>query len=187
MVDDESHSSTRGAVSGSDWQALIWLVGGVLLIASEVLVPGLLAVFLGGAALIVATVVWLGLVSSVPVALGLWVACSAALVFTLRGAARRYLPAEYTRENTDEALGAYGALVEVVEACDDEQLVGRIRFQGTSWPARCLEGRVEAGERVRLLYQEKDGLGWVVERLGPAGEDADGGAPGGAQGGQGHG
>ncbi|MFH1807873.1 MAG: NfeD family protein [Pseudomonadota bacterium] len=150
-------------MSGSDIHALIWLVAGIGLVASEMLIPGLVAVFLGGAALIVAAVVWLGVVASVPAALGVWVVCSLALVAALRRVARKFLPAEFTRENTDEALSAYGTLVEVLEPCDDDQLVGRIRYQGTSWPARCLEGRVDEGEHARLLYQEKDGLGWVVE------------------------
>ncbi len=145
--------------------ALVWLIGGLLLIAGEVVIPGLVAVFLGVAALLVAGGVWLGLIGGLPTALVVWVVTSLGLILSLRRVATKFLPADYTRESTNEELSAYGTLVEVIEGCDDAGTVGRIRYQGTSWPAKCIDGRVQSGQQARLLYQDKDGLGWVVEPL----------------------
>lgn len=143
--------------------AWIWLAVGLALIASETLVPGLVAVFLGLSALLVAAGVGLGLISGVLPALLVWTAGSIGMVLGLRGVAKKYLPAEATRQNTDEDLNFYGSQVEVIEACDDEGTIGRIRFQGTTWPARCIEGRIEAGQKGQIAYRDKDGLGWMIE------------------------
>lgn len=145
----------------------IWLAIGVALIASETVVPGLVAVFFGLAALIVAAGSGLGLIEGLIPTLATWSVSSIVLVFGLRGAAKKFLPAESKRESTNEELRDFGSEVEVIEACDDDGMVGRIRFQGTTWPARCLDGQVGAGEMARIAYRDKDGLGWVVEKIEP--------------------
>jgi membrane protein implicated in regulation of membrane protease activity len=42
----------------------LWLLGGIILLASELLLPGLVAMFLGLGALVVALLRWLGLIDS---------------------------------------------------------------------------------------------------------------------------
>jgi hypothetical protein len=152
---------------------LAWLLGGVALVVSEVFLPGLIAVFLGVAALLVAGLRGLGLVESMVASTGLWLLGSGFLVLGLRSTLRRYFPAESHRDNVNEELSAFGSIVEVIEACDDENLLGRIRFQGTTWPVRSLDGRIEAGARARVVCRDKQGLGWVIEPVPALEEDTD--------------
>lgn len=144
---------------------IVWLVAGLLLIGSEVFLPGLVAVFLGAAALIVAGARWIGLIEGLGASLVVWLVSSTALILGLRGAVRRLLPAETSREEIDEALTAYGTEVEVVKTVTEDGMDGRIRYQGTSWPAMSSDGTIEPGRRARLLYRDKEGIGWVVEPI----------------------
>lgn len=143
---------------------LVWLVAGIVLIGSEFISPNLVAGFLGAAALIVAGVRFIGL-DSLPISFLIWIATSAALTVGLRGVMRRMLPGETSRDNTDEELAAFGTEVEVLEACDDSHQNGRIRFQGTTWPALTTGECIPAGARAKLVCRDKEGLGWVIEPL----------------------
>jgi inner membrane protein len=143
---------------------LVWLVAGVVLIGSEFISLSLVAGFLGAAALVVAGARFIGL-ESLPISFLIWIATSAVLTVGLRGVLRRMLPGETSRDNTDEELAAFGTVVEVLEECDDSHQRGRIRFQGTTWPALTTGERIPAGARAKLVCRDKEGLGWVIEPL----------------------
>jgi len=144
---------------------LIWLIAGVALLGSELFLPGLVAMFLGAAAVLVAGVRWIGLVDSLGASLIVWLASSAAMIVGLRGVVRRLLPAETSRGEIDEALQAYGAEVEVAKTISEGNMDGRIRYQGTTWPAMSSDGTIAAGRKARLLYRDKESIGWVVEPI----------------------
>lgn len=142
----------------------LFLVAGVLLIASEALHAALFPVFLGVAALIVAGLHATGIVATFPMALLLWSAISVALALPLRPLAKRFMgDATKKYDRSDEVNDAVGQIVEVVENIDDASDNGRIRFQGTTWAARSISGAVAAGSRAKLY--SKDKLVWVVEPL----------------------
>ncbi|MBN2359536.1 MAG: NfeD family protein [Deltaproteobacteria bacterium] len=157
---------------------LVWLGVGAVLIGSEFIAPSLVAGFLGAAALVVAGARFIGL-ESLPLSFVIWIATSAALTAALRGVMKRMLPSEASRDNTDEALAAFGAVVDVLEACDDDHQNGRIRFQGTTWPALTTGERIPAGAKARLVCRDKEGLGWIIEPIAEieAGSAAAGGSP----------
>lgn len=144
-----------------DTFTLIWLILGGVLMFLELLVPGLVIIFFGVAALLVGGAAYLGLVSSWPVALGLWAAGSSALVFGVRGGVKRLSPGREERSSTDEELDAFGERVEVVEAVGPD-LIGRIRFRGTTWKARTVEEHLEPGAYARIVTREN--LVWLVEQ-----------------------
>ncbi len=142
---------------------LVWLVVGVLLLLSEVWAPGFVVGFLGIAAMIVAGGRWIGLIEGLPMSFGVWIVCSVVLVLALRRVVRRWFPSDEMRENTEEENEAFGLVVEVTEDIDDEGQTGRIRYQGTSWPAQSTSGVIPAGKKARLVCRAKEGLGWLVE------------------------
>ncbi|MBI2568359.1 MAG: NfeD family protein [Candidatus Schekmanbacteria bacterium] len=147
-----------------DWTqiiALSWLVLGILLIAAEFFAPALIKVFLGLSAVMVAGLCWIGLLESVPASLLTWSVISLALVLGVRPLAKRYFPSETIRELADEEAQVYGSIVEVVQPCSEGTTTGRIRFQGTTWPATSIAGEIPAGTRARLLF--RDNLAWAVE------------------------
>ncbi len=150
-----------------DFWTGVFVVGGVLLVASELVAPTLLAMFLGAAALITAGVRGLGL-QSVPLSVLVWAVTSLALVLPFRRVVQRLVPGRSVvrRDRTDvEGDREFtGEVVEVIEDVDDEGEHGRIRFQGTTWQARSTTGRFPKGDKVQLVYRA-DAV-WIVEAVG---------------------
>ncbi|MFZ9887879.1 MAG: NfeD family protein [Myxococcota bacterium] len=150
---------------GGALEPLIWLLIGMLLIGSEVFVPGLVMLFPGLGALVVAALQAAGWVESLPASLVTWAASSIALFAVMRRTLRRWFPAEESRRLEREGADAYGKLVDVLEDVAEqspgEALRGRIRHEGTTWPAASTSGTIRKGERARLVYREE--LAWVVE------------------------
>lgn len=143
---------------------IVFLVGGLLLIASELVHLSLVPVFFGTSALITAGLHALGILDTWSGSLLAWALTSVALTVPLRPLARRLLPgAKAVFDPSDEDKDAMGAIVEVVEAVDDETTQGRIRHQGTTWSARAVEGLIPRGARAKLVYRDK--LSWVIEAL----------------------
>ena len=152
-----------------DTWAWIFLVGGLLLVGSELIATSLVGVFLGVAALLVAGLRAVGIVDSVPLSFLAWAVISLALTVPLRPLARKWFTAGDVKRDTSDPetdREATGQLVEVVEAISDEADTGRIRFQGTTWQARSTEGRIAAGQQAQLVY--RDNLVWIVEPVVPA-------------------
>ncbi|MCZ6645860.1 MAG: NfeD family protein, partial [SAR324 cluster bacterium] len=116
----------------------IWLGAGVLLMFTELLVPGLVVVFLGLGAVLVAFGRWLHLLEGIVPSFTAWFVISLALLIGLRQLLARFLPAETTYQSPDEDINAQGSLVDVVEAVADRNNDGRIHYLGTTWPATCL-------------------------------------------------
>jgi membrane protein implicated in regulation of membrane protease activity len=143
-----------------------WFAGGAILMALELALPGMVAVFLGLAAVVVGLGRWIGLWSSAMGSLTAWFILSIAFLVLLRSLVARWFPSEATQSPTDEDVAAYGQIVEVLTEVNAAQPQGRIRFQGSTWPAISLQGVIPAGQRVRLLA--RDNLAWVVE---PAEDD----------------
>lgn len=144
----------------------IWFGGGLALTFAELLIPGTLVSFFGVSAMLVAGLRAIGLVESVPLSFGLWMGLSVVLVASLRNVVQRWSHPERSVGSTDEDMDAYGAEVEVVATVTDTGEGGRIRFHGTSWPARSVRGVLEPGLMVRIVH--RDNLVWIVEPLGAA-------------------
>lgn len=144
---------------------LIWLAVGLALIGVELLVPGLVVVFLGLGAVATAALRWLGLIEGMPASVVTFVVSSVVMVLGLRSTAKKWFPAEESVYDDDEVMRAYGSVVEVLEDVselgDDEKPAGRIRYEGTSWPAATTEGVLKKGARARLVVRED--LAWIVE------------------------
>lgn len=158
--------------------ALFWLILGLLLMAAELVLPGLVVVFLGLGALLVAGAVSLGWLAHPLNAGTAWFVTSLALVAGLRGIAKRWIPADVRRAPVeDDDSDVHGQLVEVVEAvgaageADAALRPGRIRYRGALWDARSAAGPIASGASARLLY--RDNLVWVVEPAFDGGELAE--------------
>jgi membrane protein implicated in regulation of membrane protease activity len=149
------------------WTAL-FLVGGLVLLASELAAPSLFAMFLGIAALVTAGLRGLGVLDSVPASFVVWAVTSLALVVPFRRIVQRLVPGrsvvKHDATDVEHDREAMGEVVLVVEDVSDDDDDGRIRFQGTTWQARSTSGKFKEGERVQLVYRS-EGV-WVVEAVG---------------------
>lgn len=139
---------------------LVFLVAGIALVLLEMALPGLVVVFLGGAAILVAGLRWLGVLESLEASLVVWMALSVVLMVLLRQMLQKWVPSESRFDGSDEQSMSLGQVVEVVRTCSEGE-DGRIRWEGTLWRAQTLGGRIEAGQQARLMY--RDNLVWIVE------------------------
>ncbi len=151
----------------SDVITLIWLAVGLLLIAFELFVPGLVVVFAGLGALAVAILRFVGVIEGLPASFIAWLISSVVMVLALRSSLKRWFPAEESRHVENEDLDAFGKVVDVLEEVSESgaglEVKGRVRFGGTTWPAVTPEGSIPKGAKAKLVY--RDSLAWVVEPL----------------------
>ena len=139
-----------------------FLVLGLVLIGLEFIVPGLVVIFLGAAALLVAAAAHFGLVQGWLAAFTGWFVVSLVMVLGVRSAFTRFLPGSWVRQLTDEDLDAFGEEVDVVETVTINP-GGRIRFRGSTWAAQTLQEELPVGTRARVVAREN--LVWIVEPL----------------------
>ena len=140
----------------------LWLIGGVLLLAAELLVPGIFLIFIGGAAIatgVFALLFGLGL----PMQFALF-----ALYALLAVMAGRKFYANANVDSSDPLLNdrsgrLVGKVVTAVGAIDEHG--GRVRVGDSEWSAR--GGPAAAGERVRITGVDGNCLKVEAERILP--------------------
>ena len=112
-----------------------WLLLGLLLLASEFFIPGLIAMFFGIAALIVGLLTLFGVIGSLSVQLMLFALISLATLFGLRRHFRRWLRggvSEIPVADLDDS-GLVGMRVMVIS--DFDHGVGHVQLNGSKWDA----------------------------------------------------
>jgi membrane protein implicated in regulation of membrane protease activity len=140
--------------------AVFWLYAGIALIVLEVMTPGLVSIFFGLAALVLALITWL--VPGIP-QLAQWLMFS---VFSILFIAllRKTLKKTFsgTSEVTEDLFDAFsGKRAMVVEVISPSK-PGRVEFNGSNWTAEA-EEVLDVGMLVRIkskknltLYVEKN-------------------------------
>lgn len=139
----------------------IWLIGGLLMIGSELFIPGLIMIFLGVSATLIAGARWLGLLQGELASLTWWFLLSMILVLGLRTVLLRFLPGNSSYQPADEDVDAFGEVAEVVDEISCHHQNGRILFHGTTWPAICEQDKLPPGSKVKVLA--RDNIHWIVE------------------------
>lgn len=142
---------------------LIWLVAGLLLCASELVAPAFITVFLGVSAIAVAALRAIGLLEGFPASFAVWLISSFVMILALRRLAVKWFPAQRNKASVDETASDFGQEVEVLADIDENHSEGRVRYQGTTWPATTPQGRIPKGKKARIVYREN--LSWVVEAV----------------------
>lgn len=138
----------------------VFLIGGMLLMLLELVIPGGVTFFLGVGALLMAGLRAVGLFADPVTAVIVWVLLSTGLTIVLRPIASRYFGGMTSFGITDEDAEAVGQTVTVVSTVREET-PGRIRFRGATWDARTVNGPLPEGAEARILY--RDNLTWIVE------------------------
>lgn len=144
-------------------EILIWLIGGAVLMVLELLMPGMIIVFFGVAALAVGLLLYAGFISGVVNSLIAWFILSLLCVVIFRRLALRFFPSESSYQLVEDDVSAAGTEVDVLKEVQVDSSEGRISYNGTSWPAVSREGAIAAGRKARLLY--RDNISWVVEAV----------------------
>ena len=142
----------------------IFLGGGLLLMILEFALPGGVAFFLGVSGLIVGFLRFFDVITSTGGSVAAWMVLSVGLTIAIRPFIKRYFKPESSFKYADEDYEAMDQIAEVIEDVTDYDNSGKIRFDGTSWRAKSLEGNIKAGEKVRIRFREN--ITWIVEAEG---------------------
>lgn len=140
----------------------IWLTIGLLLVFAELLLPGLVSVFLGLGALTVALLLHLNHVDSLAGQLVAWFVSSTFYIFSIRLLVMRYYPSAKVKSDINEDNAMIGQLVEVIEKIATGE-PGRILHGESTWVAAVDSGEpIEKGEKARIKRREN--ITWIVEK-----------------------
>jgi len=146
-----------------DGEMLTWifLIGGIILMVLETVLPSGMALILGFSGLLVGILRFMGLLADPTTATLAWFLTSLVLTVGALPFIKKYFGGETSYKVADEDYEAMDQIVDVVEDINDLNNEGRIRYQGISWQARTIEGDVPAGSQVRIKY--RDNTTWIVE------------------------
>ncbi len=141
----------------------IFLVGGIILMLLEFVLPGGVAFFLGLSGVSIGVVRFFGLLGDPVWAVTAWLLTSVGLTIAIRPFIKKYFKPESYTKIADEDYEAMDQVAVVVREINEEDNSGRIRFDGATWNARSMKGRIQAGREVAIRY--RDNTTWVVEAI----------------------
>ena len=146
-----------------DGELLTWifLIGGIILMILETVLPSGMALILGFSGLLVGILRFMGLLADPTTATLAWFLTSVVLTVGALPFIKKYFGGETSYKVADEDYEAMDQIVDVVEDINDINNEGRIRYQGISWQARTIDGEIPAGSQVRIKY--RDNTTWIVE------------------------
>lgn len=140
---------------------MIFFIGGFLLMIIETLIPGGVSFFLGFSGLIVGSLRWFGILEEPITSIIVWLFTSVALILAMRPVLMKYWGGDSSYKLANEDVEAMDQIVDVVETVNANDNSGRVRFQGISWKAKTLEGKIQAGSKAKIRY--RDNVTWIVE------------------------
>ncbi|GJM07882.1 MAG: membrane protein [Lysobacteraceae bacterium] len=136
----------------------VWLIAAIALIVLEFAMPGFVVVFFGFAALVVAFLTWIGLISSSGVQLTIFAVLSVASLVTLRRTFQRWFTGTSQDENVAQDERLIGQEVVIVD--DFVNGRGKVELNGVKWHAKASK-KLKAGQSARIVSRDSTQL--VVE------------------------
>jgi membrane protein implicated in regulation of membrane protease activity len=141
--------------------ALVWIGIGVAMVLIELVVPGAVFGFIGGAAILTGVLIQLGHLSGPVNIMMTFFVSSVFFIMVLRTSLLKLFPSHTVVENTDETEDAIGRIVDVLEEVTPYRR-GRIKYLDTSWEAQA-DVELEAGSQA--VISGRDGNCWIVKSL----------------------
>jgi membrane protein implicated in regulation of membrane protease activity len=141
--------------------ALVWLGIGVVLVLLELIIPGAVLGFVGGAAILTGVLIQLGHLSGPVNIMMTFFISSIFFIMVLRTGLMKLFPSESQVQNTDETEAAIGKIVEVLDTISPYKR-GRIKYLDVSWEAQA-DIDIEAGSQA--VISGRDGNCWIVKSL----------------------
>lgn len=141
--------------------ALIWMAIGAGLVLLELIIPGAVLGFIGGAAILTGVLIQLGHLNGTVNIMMTFFISSIVFIMVLRTWLIKLFPSNERVENTDELQDAMGKIVDVTEEITPYRR-GRIKYLETSWEAQS-EEQIEKGDQA--IIAGRDGNCWIVKPL----------------------
>ncbi len=133
---------------------VLWIAIGVVLMVSELIIPGGVVVFLGAGAFVTAGALYLGLIEGGFNAVTLYFVSSLLLLLAIRGTFMRYFGGDESRANTFELSDDVDRIVEVTRTIGPADRVGQVLLRGSRWRALGDGREIPAGSHVRIMTRE---------------------------------
>lgn len=144
--------------------ALLWILVGIVLIITELLVTGIVAVFFGIAAIITGLLLQIGLIEGLALQYASFGIISIATLVLARQRLTRWFKGN-TKDRSEESPSFRQDIGERAVVIDDfRQGSGRVTLNGVSWTASS-EEELKAGEPVWVIANE--GIRLTVSRERP--------------------
>lgn len=139
---------------------LIWFIAGLVMILLEFVAPGVVIIFFGIGAWVVALGMWIGLIESLATQCAVFSISSLLFLFLLRRYVSRWFVGGILNQgnNVDEEF--VGKTVRVVKAIGGGDETGKVELKGAEWLAHC-EQPLDAGRYATVV--KRDGIHLTVE------------------------
>ena len=133
--------------------AMLWIIAGIVLILSELLLTSVVAVFLGVAAIITGLLVHWQVIDQSAIQFAVFGIISLALLFTARGQIKRWFSGysdtgHQGQRNFQRDIGS-----RVTVNCDFNQGAGRVTLNGVQWDAFS-DDALKAGDTAWVIANE---------------------------------
>ena len=140
-----------------------WLTFGAILVFAEIILPGLVSVFVGLGALTVAGLLHFQVIDSILVQLTTWFISSTIYIFSLRLLVMKYYPSDRKKHDINEDYAVIGTQARVVEKITGSEN-GRIEFGESTWIAIGEEDQeIPVGDTVEIVG--RNNISWVVKTI----------------------
>ena len=114
---------------------LIWTIVGGVFILSQLVIPGLITIFIGLAAVLTGLAIKFNYADSLTSVLTIFIVSTLFFLIVIRTFFLRFYKGDTTVHNVDEQDEVKGSIV-VVDEDIEPYKDGRIHFRGTTWQAR---------------------------------------------------
>lgn len=142
---------------------IVWLLLGIVFIFIEFFIPGLVIAFFGVGALITALTTWIGISPILELQLLVFIVSSILLLIFLRKYVKRTFLGRTRGNDTSQNFNVeIGKIISVIEYIQPGEVGGKVRYQGSNWPARASEP-IPPGESVKIIGIENITL--IVEKV----------------------
>ena len=114
---------------------MIWFIAGLAMILLEFVAPGVVVVFFGIGAWVVACGMWIGLIESVPAQCMTFAISSLLLLFVLRRYVTSWFVGMTTTASGNVEEEFIGRTVRVTRAIGGGEATGKVELKGAEWTA----------------------------------------------------
>jgi len=134
---------------------LFWLILGITLIFLEFFIPGLIVIFFGVSAILMAVLIYLGFITNIFYQFFLWSILSIIFVLTLRRITIKFYPSSEKYQFSKDSLERKKGII--VEEINPHVGSGRVKISGSYWKAISDDGTIiPVGKEIIVVRQ--DGL-----------------------------
>ncbi|HRP70902.1 MAG TPA: NfeD family protein [Turneriella sp.] len=139
-----------------------WLIAGSALVLLEFFIPGLVVIFLGLGALATSGMLYLGYIRDPYLTVVFFTLTSIFMLATIRRVVKKFYPSDSEKVESDEDKILIGQEAITISTISPDNFEGRVKYSGTTWPAKSKEGDIAEATLVEIVGREN--INFIVRR-----------------------